>query len=143
MPPFGIALVVYIACGGLLWFTAHLLAPVGYQVTLWRGVGAAILISLVGVFSPHLKPFIGEWFLPVDFLLGVLIVKKILWLSFWRSVVTVIIYTIAYVTAGYFLVLRPAETNRRPNHALQRTRPSSPGCNPRVSWAGSLSSPLR
>ena len=26
-----------------------------------------------------------------------------------------------------------------PNHALQRTRPSRSGCNPRVSWAGSLS----
>ena len=27
----------------------------------------------------------------------------------------------------------------RPNHALQRTRPSRPGCNPASSWAGSLS----
>jgi len=27
----------------------------------------------------------------------------------------------------------------RPNHALQRTRPSRPGCNPTPSWAGSLS----
>ncbi len=26
-----------------------------------------------------------------------------------------------------------------PNHALQRTRPSRPGCNPRSSQAGSLS----
>ena len=26
-----------------------------------------------------------------------------------------------------------------PNHALQRTRPSRPGCNPTPSWAGSLS----
>ena len=28
---------------------------------------------------------------------------------------------------------------RTPNHALQRTRPSRCGCNPRVPWAGSLS----
>src|SRR6266567_6158642 len=28
---------------------------------------------------------------------------------------------------------------KRPNHALQRTRPSHHCCNPRVSWAGSLS----
>ena len=28
---------------------------------------------------------------------------------------------------------------KRPNHALQRTRPSRPGCNPTPSWAGSLS----
>src|SRR5256885_9520502 len=27
----------------------------------------------------------------------------------------------------------------RPNHALQRTRPSRPGCNRAPSWAGSLS----
>ena len=26
-----------------------------------------------------------------------------------------------------------------PNHALQRTRPSRPGCNRTPSWAGSLS----
>jgi hypothetical protein len=29
--------------------------------------------------------------------------------------------------------------SQRPNHALQRTRPSRPGCNPGVAWAGSLS----
>jgi len=31
----------------------------------------------------------------------------------------------------------------RPNHALQRTRPSRCGCNRGQLWAGSLSSPLR
>jgi hypothetical protein len=30
-------------------------------------------------------------------------------------------------------------STQRPNHALQRTRPSRSGCNPRVSRAGSLS----
>ena len=30
-------------------------------------------------------------------------------------------------------------STQRPNHALQRTRPSRSGCNPRVLWAGSLS----
>ena len=31
------------------------------------------------------------------------------------------------------------DEGRTPNHALQRTRPSRSGCNPRVLWAGSLS----
>ena len=31
------------------------------------------------------------------------------------------------------------QATRRPNHALQRTRPSRRGCNPTPSWAGSLS----
>ena len=31
------------------------------------------------------------------------------------------------------------EIHMPPNHALQRTRPSRSGCNPRVPWAGSLS----
>jgi hypothetical protein len=31
------------------------------------------------------------------------------------------------------------DTETRPNHALQRTRPSPPGCNRTPSWAGSLS----
>ncbi len=30
-------------------------------------------------------------------------------------------------------------TTERPNHALQRTRPSHSGCNRTPSWAGSLS----
>ena len=31
------------------------------------------------------------------------------------------------------------DSHTSPNHALQRTRPSRPGCNPRVPWARSLS----
>ena len=40
----------------------------------------------------------------------------------------------------YFRQLRFGQMRyQSPNHALQRTRPSRHGCNPRVSWAGSLS----
>ena len=34
---------------------------------------------------------------------------------------------------------RVGAMTKPPNHALQRTRPSRPGCNPTPSWAGSLS----
>jgi hypothetical protein len=108
LPPFGIALVVYIACGGLLWFTAHLLAPVGYQVSLGRGMGAAVLISVAGMVCPGLmKPFIGGWYLLALVLVQVLIVRGILWLTFWRSVTTVVIYWVVTVAAYYVLFLSP------------------------------------
>src|SRR5205823_14617274 len=38
-----------------------------------------------------------------------------------------------------FSVRADAAVTTRPNHALQRTRPSRHCCNPRASWAGSLS----
>ncbi len=99
---------MYIACGGLLWFTAHQLAPVGYQISLGRGVGAAILITLTNLFLPQLlQPYIGDWQLLVVILLHILIVKSLLWLSFWRSVLTVIIYWIVLVVAYYVLIESP------------------------------------
>jgi hypothetical protein len=108
MPPFGIALVMYISCGGLLWFTGHRLAPVGYQISLGRGVWTAILITVANIFAPQLlHPFIGDWDLLVLFLLHILIVKSLMWLSFWRSVLTVTIYWIVLAAAYYVLFESP------------------------------------
>jgi hypothetical protein len=110
MPPFGIALVAYIICGGLLWFVAHLLAPMGYAISLWRGVGAVLLITIFGSFSSaFLKPAIGDWHMLVDLFVDVLIVKSVLWLPLGRAIFAVIIYWIVLVTAVYFLVIRPGK----------------------------------
>jgi len=108
LPPFGITIVVYLACGGVLWLTAHLLAPIGYQITLGRAVGCAILMSLANAFLPAiLKPQIGDWYLPAIFLVHVVIAKSILWLPFWRSLFTVIIYWVVLVGAVWALFQSP------------------------------------
>jgi hypothetical protein len=114
LPPFGIALVMYLACGGLLWFTAYMLAPVGYEISLWRGVGAAILISLATMFFPELlKPLIGGWYMLALVVAHILIVKRILWLPFWRSLLTVVIYWVVLVAAYYVLFESPFAKGRR------------------------------
>jgi hypothetical protein len=104
MPPFGITLVTYVACGGLLWFVAHLLAPVGYEISLWRGIGAVFLITVFGSFSSALiKPAIGGWSMLVEVLVDVLIVRGVLRLTLGCSLIAVVIYWVALVTAVYFL----------------------------------------
>jgi hypothetical protein len=114
LPPFGVALVVYISCGGLLWFTAYMLAPVGYQISLWRGVGAAILSSIASVFLPELlNPLIGGWYMLALFAVHILIVKSVLWLPFWRSLLTVVIYWVVLVAAYYVLFESPLAKGRR------------------------------
>jgi len=119
MPPFGITLVTYVACGGLLWFVAHLLAPVGYEISLWRGIGAVFLITICGsLSSAFLKPAIGDWNLLVDLVVDILIVKSVLRLPLGRSVIAVIIYWVVLVTAVYFLFIRPG---KRTNTMLEPT----------------------
>jgi hypothetical protein len=105
---------MYISCGGLLWFTAYMLAPVGYQISLWRGVGAAILISITSMFLPELlKPLIGNWFMLALLLAHILIVRSVLWLPFLRSLLTVVIYWVTLVAAYYVLFESPLAKDRR------------------------------
>jgi len=111
MPPFGIALVSYIACGGLMWFVAHLLAPVGYGISLWRGIGAVFLITVVGsLLGAFVKPVIGDWNLLLEPAVDVVIVRGVLRLSLGRAVMTVVIYWVALVVAFYFLFIRPGKS---------------------------------
>ena len=103
VPPFGILLVGYIVASGTLWFCAHLLAPVGYQVSLGRCFGAAVLITIADNASQLLRPWIGDLSILALLVLCVLIIQGVLWLGFWRSVITTIIYTV--VIGSFFLVL--------------------------------------
>ena len=51
--------------------------------------------------------------------------------------------SIAHTSSARLMTTGPSqpqtESTATANHALQRTRPSRPGCNPTPSWAGSLS----
>ena len=103
VPPFGILLVGYIVASGTLWFCSHLLAPVGYQVSLGRCLGAAVLITIADNVSQLLRPWIGDFCILFLLVVCVLIIRGVLWLPFWRSLLTTIIYTV--VVGSFFLVL--------------------------------------
>jgi hypothetical protein len=123
MPPFGILIVTYLACGGLLWIIAYLLAPIGYQISLARGIGAVFLMTVFSLFSSaFLKPAIGDARVLIELIIGVAIVKSVLRLPLSRSFATVLIYWVTLVTAVYFLFTRPERAQRR--SALE-VRPSA------------------
>jgi hypothetical protein len=99
---------IYLASGLLMWVTAHMLAPVGYSIELSRGIGAAILICVINsVLTYFLNPIIGMGCVPVLFLANVFVAKGVLWLTFWRSVFSVLIYWIAVAAAVYLLFNSP------------------------------------
>jgi hypothetical protein len=118
MPPFGIALVTYIGCGGLLWIVAHTLAPLGYHITLLRGIGAVVLITIFGELSSiFLKPVIGECHALVRFIVDVLIVRAVMYLTFWRSVLVVVVYTIALLVTVHLLFGRTQRAAATPTES--------------------------
>jgi hypothetical protein len=105
MLPFGVFLVSYIACGGLLWFVAHLLAPVGYEISLGRGILTVFVITMfAALVSMFLKPMVGHWHVLVDLVGHVLIVRSFLRLSWGSSLTAVIIYWVALMAAVFFLI---------------------------------------
>jgi hypothetical protein len=125
--------VVYIVCSGLLWFCAYLLAPVGYQISLWRCLGTAVLLTVAEKAIAILQPWIGDWYLLVMLVAFVLIIRFMLRLPFWRSVLTMIIYATVVGSIGYFFL------GKRPNHApLQRTARLRSYSNAKITGSPSL-----
>ena len=113
MVPFAFPIVVYLACGGLLWLVAYILAPIGYEVSLWRGVGAVLLMGLAGAFSTALlKPAFGNWHIVGELVASIFIVHLVLRLPMSRSFAAVLIYWIVLGTAAWFLVIKPQKSHR-------------------------------
>ena len=113
--PLLVLFVVYAACSGFLWICAHLLAPFGYQVSLGRCLAAAFLLTASEKAIGLLDQWIGSWYLLVILLAFVLIIKGMLRLPFWRSVLITVIYCVVIGSITYFFIGK-----QRPNHALQR-----------------------
>ncbi len=102
MIPFA-GIFIYLGCGLLLWLTVYLIAPVGYNASFGRAIGAAFLMWLanIGVTSV-LQPMLGWWCLLVLFVLSAVVVKVFLWLSFGRSLVAATVFFISQVAVSYF-----------------------------------------
>jgi len=69
-----------------MWFVAHQMAPIGYQISLSRAVCAIILMGVCNAATKmFLAPIIGYWHILVYFFAPILIVMTMLQLKFRRS----------------------------------------------------------
>jgi hypothetical protein len=99
-----IIVLMYATAIGTLWASARMLGPAGYRASLPRAVLAGVLMTISSkLLRMLLSPLIGDWYslglLPVY----VLLVKTILLLPFWRSVLIAVIY-IGALAAVYYLL---------------------------------------
>jgi hypothetical protein len=86
-------------------------AGVGYSLSLTRGFFAVVLMSLAGSVGSHLlRPFIGDWCHLAEIGISSLVGMLILQLTFWRSLIAVIVYSVVFVaaTVGVGLCFRAA-----------------------------------
>jgi hypothetical protein len=129
--------VPYIIAGGVMWFVSSQTAPFGREIKLSQAIVAVILMGLCSAASHHwLKPVIGDWRFLAEFVAWILVVMLTLQLSFWRSLLAVIIYFVVMVAALIVMGI-VAKSGGAPNHALHRT--AAPRCGfdaPGVSDAG-------
>ena len=101
---------MYVTAVGVLWAAALILAPKGYEFSFLRGLGAAILLTIASKASRiYLSPLIGDWYSLVTLLAYVVIVKVVLSLAFWRSILVALVYFAVVATAYYFLFARTAQ----------------------------------
>jgi len=109
LPPLGIAFVMYATAVGSLWVAVRILAPAGYEFSLLRGLGAAILMTIASkALRIYLSPLIGDWYAVVTLITYVLVVKIVLSLPFWRSIPVALIYFAVVAAVYYFLFTRTA-----------------------------------
>ncbi len=129
----------FIITGGIMWFIVYQMAPIGREFSLGRTILGVVWMALCerGA-NALLHPHIGDWSILAGFLVSVLVVKFWFDIKFWRAFFAVFLYN-AILIASFLLMDYGAKHLPRPNYALQRTRPSRSGCNPRAPRAGSLS----
>lgn len=107
-----------------MWFVAHQMAPIGYQVSLSRAVCTIILMGVCNfVTKVFLAPVIGNWYVVAYFLACTLLAMTLLRLKFWRSVLVVLIYlavwTVGYVALGF------NSNSHQAHQSTGQTRPST------------------
>ena len=98
MPFFWI--IPYIVAGGILWLIACQSAPLNRELKLSQGIAAAILMGLCGAASTYwLMPLIGYWHILVVLAASVLVAMATFELSFRRSLVAVLVYSVVMIGA--------------------------------------------
>lgn len=90
-----------------MWFVSSQTAPFGREIKLSQAIVAVALMGLCSGASRYwLTPLIGDWRYLAEFVAWILVVMLTLQLSFWRSLLAVVIYFVVMLVA--ILVMRTA-----------------------------------
>lgn len=117
--------VQYIIAGGIMWFVAHLMAPAGRDIPLSRAVLAVVLMVVCGAASSHwLKPLIGDWRYLAEFITSALVVMAVFQLSFWSSLLAVLIYWAVIIVAIIIMALVGKSGSRSPDKTGRAYHPA-------------------
>ena len=97
---------VVLAEGALLWLIAYTLAPAEKDFSLWRGIGVGLLMSgLNFLCEEFFVPRVGDgWGLLAQIIVMLCVVWTGFRLSFWRTIIVMIIFWTIAGLAYYFLV---------------------------------------
>jgi hypothetical protein len=99
---------MYAVSVGILWTATRPLAPAESKPSVWRFLGAAVLMTFFGNASHRfLNPLIGNGDVLVKLLAFVIAVKAVFNLAFWRSGLLALIFY-AGVLAQYVLLFGEA-----------------------------------
>ena len=101
------AVFPYLIGGIIMWFVAHMVAPVGYNLSLSRGFFAVVLMGIASEIARWiLRPIIGDWCILAELAVPALVGMSMLQLPFWRSLLAVTTYAIivfvATVAVGFY-----------------------------------------
>jgi len=88
-----------------MWFVAHQVAPAGREIRFTRAIVAVILIACFSEAAEHwLRPLVGYWTYALEFAASMILVMVFLQLTFWRSLLAVVIYW-AVIVGGIIFVM--------------------------------------
>ena len=101
---------MYAVAVGLLWIAARLLAPEDRKISALRCFGTAFALTFLGNASrKFLTPLVGDWAMLISLAVYVLIVMGLFRLSFWRSLLVTVIYSVGVGAFYYFFFMRTSE----------------------------------
>lgn len=114
--PLLFAVIPYLAAGGLLWFVATQMAPIGHEVTLSQAIIAVFVIGVCNAVSAaYLTALIGDWRYAVDFVACIIVVMVVLKLSFKQSLLSALIYWLAIFGIAFAFSLFSSTTGLASN----------------------------
>ncbi len=142
-----IQLLITVVAGGIMWFVAQQIAPVGREIPFGRAIFTVILVGFGSEAAEHwLRPAIGYWTYGVEFAGSAIIVMLFLQLTFWRSLLAVVVFWAVFVAGIIFVgVVGRQHADIQPNQrasgkggipsllAIERARPALPEHN-RSTW---------
>ena len=112
--------VPYIIAGGVMWFVSSQTAPFGREIKLSQAILAVFLMGLCSAASNYwLTPLISDWKYLAESLAWILVVMLSLQLSFWRSLLAVVLYFVVLIAAIIVMDI-VARSGARPSGRTQR-----------------------